>query len=212
MGPQGSGKGTQAALLRDSQHFFYIASGDIARHMANEKSGLGDDARKLLNEGKLFPDEIMNHGIEQLVSQNSTSPLLFDGYPRTLIQAEYLIPLLEKYRYYTVALELFLDDSESIKRILMRKICSECKSIIFPKPGMEQNTCLKCGGKLIQRSDDTVQNAKQRLTYYHQETEPVINYFNHHKMLFKVDAKPSILKVSESVNKILDNIKHGSAN
>lgn len=214
IGPQGSGKGTQASMLRKELHMCYIAGGNIARELAKQHSELGKEVRELMNEGKLLPDHILNKGAAMMIHHCTTHhPLLFDGYPRTLSQAHFLHDILKKAEIPQIVIELDLDDAESVRRIHERYVCSSCGSIIYTYAGqhltplqhLRQNRkrCIHCGGVIKKRSDDTEKAVRHRLALYHKDTKPVLDFFDDADTLHTVDARPAIDVVHESVLKIV---------
>lgn len=214
IGPQGSGKGTQAALLKQKYHFHPISTGDIARSLAKGKSALSNEVRSLMNEGKLLPDSIINHGVTDVVSRHSHMNFLFDGYPRTIKQAEFIYEHLLSKKRSVMVISLELDHATSIERIKNRFMCESCGSIIYPKSTIFhgilrkfrqiKRRCPHCGGKLVQRSDDTEDAIKERLKIYQTETKPVIHFFQSKNILRTVDAKPSIPEVTKAIDVIID--------
>ena len=214
IGPQGSGKGTQAAILRQKHHLSYISGGNIARDLGKLQNSLGANVRQLMNDGQLLPDETLNSGASDAIKRANDRSLLFDGYPRTFGQAEFVSDLLSRLGYHIIVIELTLDDATSVERIKSRFVCSKCGSIIYAdhrhfitaiqRKRHEQHLCVHCGGILIKRADDTESAVRQRLKLYHHETKPVIDYFKHHNLLHSVDARPNIETVNENVETVLD--------
>lgn len=210
IGPQGSGKGTQASLLCKSYHMCYIAGGNIARELAKQRSELGHEVRNLMNEGKLLPDHILNEGVAIMIDHcTKNRPLLLDGYPRTLSQAHFLDELLKKEQISQIVIELDLDDAESVRRIQGRFVCSHCGSIIYTYAGQHLSTlqsrrqarhvCIHCGGSIEHRSDDTEGAVLKRLALYHRDTQPVLDFLTEHAEIHHIDARPSIEVVYQSI-------------
>lgn len=189
-----------------------ISGGDISRAIAKHNNHAGILARDLINKGILLPDEILNDEVNHQISKHFGRGMLFDGYPRTLPQAKHLFAQLKKYNHPLVVINLQLKDTESIKRLEMRLICSKCGDIVYPKHVVRNaqeyfykllNRCTHCGGKLVKRSDDNESAIKQRLAQFHHETDPVIRYFDEIDCLINVDAKPEIEIVADSVKTAL---------
>ncbi len=218
IGPQGSGKGTQATTLVHKHRYLYIAGGDIARRLSRQKSHLGQEVHQLMDEGKLLPDRILNHGIQAVIKASDHRSILFDGYPRTISQAEFIYPLLLEIGFRVVVIHLELDDTECIKRIAGRLICSKCGSVIYPKNQVSKKVlhiirglrgrCYHCGGNLIQRSDDTEDAVKERLSLYHKETRAVIEFFKKKHCLHVVDATPSAEEISAAIETIIKSVTY----
>lgn len=196
-GPQGSGKGTQANFIANKYNCQTIGSGDIFRNISLSSSEIGVKVRNYIKQGKLLPDELVNDTILSSIPNYSNS-LLFDGYPRTKEQAEFILQHLQKHRYTAIAILLRLDDKSCIDRILDRRICTVCHTTLYPKVAND-NICPVCKGPLSKREDDTRENAISRLNLYHKETDPVINYFRLHHNLIEIDGRPNIETVRNNL-------------
>ncbi len=217
IGPQGSGKGTQAALLRQKHHLAYVSGGNIVRELAKSQNDHGAKVRQLMNDGHLLSDQILNSGVLEAINRFKNHDLLFDGYPRTIGQAKFLFDLFSQLDYRTIVIELTLDDASSIQRIKSRFVCSKCGSIIYAdhrhflsaiqQKRHSQNLCVHCGGQLVKRADDTEDAVRQRLKLYHLETKPVIDFYKQQHRLHKVDARPSIEVVNQMIEQVLDEQK-----
>ncbi|GEM_PF-218941 len=214
IGPQGSGKGTQADILKHRYHMHAIAGGDIARSLAKQSSTLGETVRTLMNEGKLLPDRIVNQGAEQVLHKHPSQNYLFDGYPRTLEQAAFVEPLLRNLPHPFFVILLDLDDKTSVERIKHRFTCERCGSVIYSRTTDHttilhklralSRRCHHCGGHLVQRSDDTEDAVRERLKLYHKETKPVIEFFKDKHALYTVDARPPIPKVTDLIEETIE--------
>lgn len=202
IGPQGSGKGTQAAKLSVLLGVPHVSTGDLFRAAVQNKTETGVKVEELLAKGELVPDELTNAVLaEAFEIQNLNEGYILDGYPRTVAQAEHLDTLSQPEK--VVVLEL--DDEESVARISGRRICSKCKEmfhVTYAQPEQE-GVCDKCGGQLIQRDDDTEDAVRERLSLYHQETEPIIDFYNDKGIVLRVDGRPSIDEVHASIKEQL---------
>jgi adenylate kinase len=197
-GPQGSGKGTQAEMLAKKYNLPVLATGDIFRREIKNQTELGELAASLINQGKLVPDEITNKIIiDELTKEKYKNGFILDGYPRNMRQLEDL----EKSVGVTYAIELMVSDSEAVKRLGGRRICSKCGAIyhLQNKPAKKIDICDVCGGKLIVRDDDKPEAIKKRLKICHQETEPILNYYFERKKLIRVNGEQPIEKVFEDI-------------
>lgn len=198
IGPQGSGKGTQAAKLSVLLGVPHISTGDLFRSAVQNKTETGVEVEALLAKGELVPDELTNAVLaEAFELQNLNEGYILDGYPRTVSQAEYLDKICQPEK--VIVLEL--SDEEAIERISGRRICSSCKEMYHVKysPAQAEAVCDKCGGALIQRGDDTVDAVRERLASYHKKTEPIINYYDQLGLVVRVDGRPSIREVHEAI-------------
>ncbi|HJX05967.1 MAG TPA: adenylate kinase [Candidatus Nanoarchaeia archaeon] len=198
LGPQGSGKGTQAKLIADKYKLPHISTGDIFRQMRTQNTGLGRKVKELIDAGNLVPDEITNQIIvERLAKPDCKKGFVLDGYPRNLGQAEFL----DKNYPVTKVILLEISEGETIKRMAARRICSSCKAdynIIYILPKKE-GICDKCGGKLIQRDDDKPEAIRKRLETYNKETTPLISYYDKKGVLLRVNGEQPIEKVFRDV-------------
>jgi adenylate kinase len=202
VGPQGSGKGTQADLLAKKLSIPHISTGDIFREMRTEDTPLGKQVRELIDNGKLVPDEITNKIVaERLSRKDALAGFILDGYPRNTSQSE----TLDRAKKISKCILIDVSDEESIKRIGARRICPSCKAnfnTIYIKPKKE-GVCDKCGAKLIIRDDDKPESVKFRLKKYHDETEPVLKFYEKKGVLLKIDGEQPIDKVFKDLEKAL---------
>jgi len=197
-GPQGSGKGTQAELLGKKYHVPVLSPGEIFRREIKNQTEIGKSAESYLKQGKLVPDEITNKIVlVELVSEKYKDGFILDGYPRNMAQLE----ILEKSVHVTHAVELMVSDREVVSRLSGRLICPKCREIyhIQNKPPKEKGICDICGEKLYMRDDDKPETIKKRLEIYHQETEPLLNYYFEKKILIRVNGEQPIEKVFEDI-------------
>jgi len=197
-GPQGSGKGTQAKVLSEKLNIPHISTGDIFRENIKNKSDLGIKAKVHIEQGKLVPDEIVIEMIKIRLNQMDCSlGFILDGYPRTIPQAE----VLDKIVNIDKVLEVLITDEESISRISGRLSCSVDGSVYHLKYNLPktEGKCDKCGGNLIIREDDTEPVIKKRLSQYHEQTEPLKDYYQKQGKLINIDGMPEIKEVSEEI-------------
>ncbi len=189
LGPPGAGKGTQSQLLKDRNGFVQISTGDLLREAVKNQTPLGLKAKEYMNEGKLVPDELIISLIEEKLKEYKDSNIIFDGFPRTIPQAESLNKLLKEFNREINAVILFkIEDEEVIKRLSGRRVCSNCGAVyhIVYNPPKTDEVCDKCGTKLIQRDDDKEEVIRKRLEVYHQQTKPLIDYYK--DKILEIDA------------------------
>lgn len=201
LGIQGSGKGTQAKLLSKHLELAHINLGERFRQQITEGTPLGVEAQKYLSKGHLVPDEKVFEIVEE-VFINKEKGFVFDGFPRTLNQAEYLTIKhpVQKVFY------LELDDEIARSRMLSRRICSNCKKDynLLVKPPKAENVCDLCGGEVVRRDDDTDELIQRRLDLFHQETKPLIDYYKAHNILEIINADQDIKLIHNSIVKIAE--------
>ena len=203
IGVQGSGKGTQAKLLSKKLNLPHISSGELFRAHIDNKTELGIIADSFINRGHLVADEYVYDMVEAELKKYPNGFIL-DGFPRTVPQEKFL---MEHYKIdYVFWLEL--DDDESFRRISSRFHCSKCDSdynLLYKKP-VKAGICDSCGGKLIQRRDDTPEYILKRLERFHQKTRKVFMKSDGSYLLKEIDASRSIEEIHQQIiNCIKDN-------
>jgi adenylate kinase len=201
LGPQGSGKGTQAVRIAERYKLKHISTGDIFRENVKNETELGKKVQKIMNDGAFVPDEITNAIVKDTL-QKVKKNFILDGYPRTLKQAEYLARVIE----IDVAINLNISDEDAVKRIASRRVCSKCGAgfnVLTLKPKKE-GICDKCGGKLIQREDDKPEAIKKRLGEYHSNTEPILGFYEEQGTLLTFDGMKPINDVLNEIISELD--------
>lgn len=202
IGPQGSGKGTQAKLVKDLFNIPHISTGDLFREAIASKTELGKVAEQYINDGNLVPDDI-TFGIikKRLEKTDCEAGYVLDGFPRTLSQAH----ALDDITALTHVLEIFISDDVSVDRISKRRLCTKCSLIYglnrIPKTS---NICDKCKGKLVQRDDDKPFAIKKRLETYHDLTEPLLEYYKPRDIVHKIDGVGSVDDVFKRVKKVFE--------
>ena len=206
IGAPGSGKGTQAENIMQKYPIAHISTGDILR--ANVKAGteLGKNAKGYMESGKLVPDEVIIAMVEsRLQEPDCKDGFLLDGFPRTKNQAEALDLILEKLDILLDAVvQLDVDDETVVKRLTTRRVCKSCGEIynILSKSAKIEGVCDKCGGDVIQRNDDKESVIRNRLTIFHEQTAPLIDYYRNKDVRVSVDAaggKDVVLKLLEKM-------------
>ena len=181
LGAPGSGKGTTATVLREKYSLAHISTGDIFR--ANIKNGtpLGVEAKSYIDKGALVPDSVTIRMVENRLSQDDTANgYILDGFPRTLAQAEALDEILAKNGSSIDAVLSIVVDDEIIKdRVSSRRVCEKCGASynVRFKPTKAEGVCDECGGKVVQRADDTAETVAARLETYYKNTKPLIDFY-----------------------------------
>ena len=206
-GPPGSGKGTYASRLQSKLDFRVVAMGDIFREIMKEDSNLGREVKGYVEKGLLGPDSLTIEVLNQHIAKiNNKKSLLFDGYPRTIQQAE----ALEKIAKVDVIIQLIVPEWIIIERLSTRRICKNCGEVYnvrYLKPKVDM-ICDKCGGSLYQRPDDTPEVIKKRIQVYEQQTQPILQYYKKRKTPFIEFKTESIEMPPEAaVEEILKGLK-----
>ncbi|HOZ36340.1 MAG TPA: nucleoside monophosphate kinase [bacterium] len=202
IGPQGSGKGTQAQLVAEKFNLPIFSTGNILRQRVRSGDELGREIKSLIDAGYLVPDEMVNKIVVDKIQTDGGNGYILDGYPRNLAQAEFWASQDE----LTHVLEIDLSDEEAIKRISGRRTCPKCQTVyhIEYNPPKDEGLCDNDGERLVVRDDETEEALKKRLTTYHEQTEPVIDFYKEKGIHHKIDGQPAIPEVFEEVKNKLE--------
>lgn len=203
LGPPGVGKGTQAERIQKEMKLAHVASGDLFRENMSNETELGVLAKTYIDKGDLVPDEVTIAMVKDRIQRpDCAHGVLFDGFPRTLPQAEGLDKMLadDGYRLDGV-LYLYASDEVLVKRLSGRRICRNCQTpyhIVFNPPA-KQGVCDVCGGELYQRDDDKPETVLARLQVYHNQTAPLIDYYRQAGLLKEVDGVGDMETISAAI-------------
>jgi adenylate kinase len=202
MGVQGSGKGTQSAMLASDLDLVHIAVGDIFRWNVQNHTKLGAQVRRTMAAGELVSDDLAEGVVKDRLTQHDWNyGFIIDGFPRNERQAEFF---LESYDIDGV-IYLVLPDSEVRRRVMARRLCDGCGmdyNLIDNSP-REEGLCDVCGGKLVQREDDTEEALAVRLREYHDKTNPVLGIFRRKEYVVTIDARPDKIEVQQAIRAAL---------
>ncbi len=208
LGPPGAGKGTQAVRLAADSGVPHISTGDLFRANLKQGTELGGRAKSYMESGELVPDELVLEMLFDRVAQPDCSGgYLLDGFPRTLPQAKALTQALGDQPY--VALQLDVADELLVARAGGRLLCRDCTNIHHAEfsPPKVENVCDACGGELYRRADDEPDVVKKRLAVYHDETKPMIDYYDELGSLQVVDGSRSPDEVFSDLESKLSGVK-----
>jgi adenylate kinase len=190
MGPQGSGKGTQAGMLARGYDLVHISVGDIFRWHVHNRTKLGTRVQRYMNEGRLVPDEMVSDVVKwRLEIHDWRHGFVLDGFPRNAAQTEFF---LENYDIDAV-IAIELEEETAITRIQSRRLCSSCGldyNLIQLRPHIP-SVCDNCGGRLVTRADDTPEAIKTRLGEYRQKTRPILELLREKELIVRVDGTPA---------------------
>ncbi|WP_052849150.1 adenylate kinase [Streptomyces avicenniae] len=201
VGPPGAGKGTQAALLAERLSIPHISTGDLFRANIRQGTDLGRQVESILREGGLVPDEItLAMAVERMALPDAENGFLLDGFPRNIAQAKALDDVLgEAGQRLDAVLDLEVPEDEVVKRIAGRRTCRNDSSHTFHvayKQPRREGVCDVCGGELYQREDDREETVRHRLAVYHEETEPIIDYFREQGLVATIPALAPVDEVT----------------
>ena len=207
IGPPGGGKGTQAKFLVEHFTIPQISTGDMLRENVHNKTPLGKEAQKFMKAGELVPDSVILDMMKNRFSENNCAKgYILDGFPRTIPQAEGLDQILSHMNQKVDCVVVMdVPDNLIITRLSSRRSCKGCGQVynlIFEPPDIA-GKCNECNEDLYLREDDNPVTIKQRLTVYHEQTAPVINYYSNQGITKVIDANGSI---DEIKTEILTNI------
>ncbi|WP_419997227.1 adenylate kinase [Streptomyces boninensis] len=202
VGPPGAGKGTQAAYLAKNLSIPHISTGDLFRANISQETELGLEAKSYMDAGQLVPDEItIGMAKDRMEQPDAENGFLLDGFPRNVSQAVALDEMLQtESMNLDAVLDLEVPEEEVVKRIAGRRICRNDSSHVFhveysaPKT---EGVCDTCGGELYQRDDDSEDTVRRRLEVYHQQTEPIIDYYKAQGLVTTISAMGPVAEVTQ---------------
>jgi len=204
IGPQGSGKGTQAEKLAEKFQLAHVEMGEILRGIVKEDTILGNKVNEVMNlHGKLVPDDIIFEIINNYLKNiGKLDGIIFDGFPRIISQAQYLDKFLaESGKKINLVIYLTLSREETLKRLTNRRICKKCGQVynLLTKSPKKEGFCDICDGELILRTDETPQAINTRLNEFLQKTKPLIEFYRQKGILEEVDGNRPIEVIFEEI-------------
>ncbi len=207
LGPPGAGKGTQAKRIAKLCGVPHLSTGDMMRDAVSRGTDLGRIVGPIMKRGELVSDDLVMKMVEERLAQpDCAAGCLFDGFPRTLPQAEGLDGILESKGFgKPLVVDLSVGDEKLLRRLTGRRTCSVGGEIynVFDAPPKVDGICDNDGGKLVQRADDTAEVVKQRLAAYERATKPLTEYYRRQGVLHVVDASASMDEVSRALGQIV---------
>ena len=207
LGAPGAGKGTQAKMIADKYSVPHVSTGDIFRANIKEGTALGLEAKSYMDQGKLVPDELtVRILLDRVAKDDCKNGYVLDGFPRTIPQAEVLKDALAKQNdKIDFAIDVDVPDENIVKRMSGRRACVTCGATyhIEHVPPKKEGVCDKCGSELILRDDDKPETVLNRLKVYHEQTQPLIDFYNKEGILKTVDGTIDVKDVFANIVKIL---------
>ena len=207
LGAPGAGKGTQASKLADRYCIPHISTGDIFRANLKAETPLGLEAKKYMDQGLLVPDELtVDLVLDRLQKEDCAEGYILDGFPRTLVQAA----ALDKNETIDAAVDIEVVDEQIVARMAGRRVCPSCGEPYHTetkKPAVE-GKCDRCGASLIIRADDEPETVLKRLTVYHEQTAPLVDYYCSTGKLVSVNGMQSVDEVTGDIVCALETIGH----
>ena len=185
LGPPGAGKGTQAVRVCERLGIPQISTGDILRRAIKEQTPTGLAAKSYIDKGQLVPDSVVIDIVrERLEHDDCKNGYLLDGFPRTVLQAE----ALETFAKIDAVIDIDVSDEKLVERLSGRRVCLSCGGTYHVSLLGSSTTCAKCGEQLIQRDDDKAETVLSRLSVYHAQTAPLIDFYTQRGLLKAVDG------------------------
>jgi len=207
LGAPGAGKGTQAKQIAEKYTIPHISTGDIFRANIKEGTELGKKAKTYMDQGLLVPDELVVELVaDRIVKDDCANGFVLDGFPRTIPQAEALDAALEKMgQKMDYAIDVDVPDENIVRRMGGRRACLNCGATyhIVTIPTKVEGICDKCGSEVVLRADDQPETVQKRLTVYHEQTQPLIDYYKAQGILKTVDGVRPLEEVFADIVEIL---------
>lgn len=208
LGPPGAGKGTQARILVENRGMVQLSTGDMLREAKDSGTEMGKRVAEVMARGELVTDEIVIGLIREKLEAGAKGGFIFDGFPRTLAQADALGELLsDTGQTLDAVIEMEVDDDALVQRITARSTCGDCGEVYndITKPIPADGKCTNCGGtEFKRRADDNEESLRTRLMEYYKKTSPLIGYYYAKGALRKVDGLGEIAEVQQSISAALD--------
>ena len=207
LGAPGAGKGTQAKMLAEKYGIPHVSTGDIFRANIKNQTELGMEAKKYIDQGLLVPDELtVKILLDRVAKDDCKNGYVLDGFPRTIPQAEVLDKAVsELNESIDFAINVDVKDENIIRRMSGRRACLKCGATYHIEhiPPKQEGICDTCGSELVLRDDDKPETFKKRLEVYHEQTQPLIDYYNKKGILREVDGSQDMKDVFNAIVSIL---------
>ena len=204
--PPAAGKGTQAELLEKEYNMYHLSTGDVLRDIASSDTELGKEVKNLIDNGILIDDELMLKILKEKISTIESNGIIFDGFPRTIRQAEMLNELLKSMNQnIDKVIYLEVDKETALKRATGRVTCGKCGSIYnIYFDNIVDNKCNNCGEVLTKRNDDTEEKFNNRFDTYMSNTKPVIDYYESIGLLNTVSSIGDKLEIYNNIKRVIE--------
>jgi adenylate kinase len=210
-GPPGAGKGTQAGRLQEDFQLPFISTGDMLRTNVKEQTDLGKQAKEYMDAGELVPDELIVAMItDRLQDEDARDGFILDGFPRNIEQAKALDKQLSELgRRVTAALLIDVPDEEVVRRLAGRRVCVKAGHNYHVEfdPPKHEDVCDQDGSRLIQRDDDKPDVIKNRLRVYHENTEPLVEYYDEHGLMRRIDGTRPAAEVHDHIRAVIATLR-----
>jgi len=199
LGPPGAGKGTQADRFARAHRIPRISTGDILRDAVSAGTELGIRAKAIMDRGELVSDDVMIGIVRERLDRPDAAPgFVLDGFPRTVAQASALDAIMAS-RDPLVVVDIVVPEPELVRRLTLRLLCGDCGMNATSPESMATRRCDRCGGPLVQRSDDDEAIVRNRLKVYHEQSEPLIEYYRARPTFRAIDGAQPADRVAEDL-------------
>lgn len=204
LGAPGAGKGTQAEIICDRLQIPTVSTGNIIREALKSGTDMGKKAKSFVDKGKLVPDEVVIGIVKERIKKDDCkNGFILDGFPRTISQAEALDDMgisIDK------VIDIEVGDQEILKRMSGRRVCENCgvSYNINSKKPKKEGLCDRCAGTLVQRMDDNPDTVNERLSVYHEQTQPLKGYYEAQGKLVTVDGQQELGKITKDIIKEIE--------
>ena len=211
LGPPGAGKGTQAEQIARVRGIPKISTGDILREAAHDGTEIGRRAHATMSRGKLVSDDIMIGIVRDRLDQKDVhAGFVLDGFPRTVTQAKALDEIMAG-RDPLIVVEIVVPEAELVRRLSKRMVCEGCGATADAAAASASAACRRCGGKLVQRRDDDDAVVRERLKVYHDETQPLVEYYCRRPTFRSVNGSQAPDRVGADLMAAIDSAGNGVA-
>lgn len=212
LGPQGCGKGTQASLLEKKYNLQHLEMGRIFRNIAASDASNALEIKKMIESGKLAPDELTGKIAEEFIETHHprVNGFVFEGYPRTVGQYHWVKQILKRYdRKINLVINIEISEEETVKRLSARRTCINCGHVfnLNSNPSRLEDVCDLCSGKLVHREDDKPEAIKRRLQIYRELTHPVFEEAVNEGVGVEVNGELPIEQVFEEIDLVVSKLK-----
>ncbi len=191
-GPPGAGKGTQSQQMLETKPFLHLSTGNLLREAIQQRSPLGVEAQSYVDAGKLVPDSVVIGLVRESIEKNKNSRFIFDGFPRTIVQAEALEKQIDEIGAIEIQKALFLEVPQDslLQRLSGRRVCKNCGAVFHEEnnPTKKPGVCNACGGEVYQRKDDAAEAIQTRLEAYEKSTAPLKEYYIKKGLFVSIDG------------------------
>jgi adenylate kinase len=208
-GPPGAGKGTQSQLMLNTSKMIHVSTGNLFREAIQNKTPLGVEAQSYVDAGKLVPDSVTIGLVREVIEKSKSADFIFDGFPRTIAQAEALDQQIQEIGAKSITKALFLEvpQKDLLERLSGRRVCKSCGAVyhVTNNPPKKAGVCDNCGGEVYQRKDDAAEAIQTRLEAYEKSTSPLKEFYQNKGLFVSINGVGSSEEVFERIRPFIKN-------